>query len=179
MRKPTNADAIAAWSEYPSDLIDSYGEAGDLIRQHLLNPTIFSLLGEVRDKRILDAGCGQGYLCRLLARQGARMTGVEPAEPFYRYAIRREEQEWLGIDYVQADLSIWTPPADPFDAVIANMADLQHNVILPLPFSFPVCVAPTPRARQLGSRVHRADPRAHARLRAGKGLGAHRSPIGR
>ena len=49
------------------------------------------------------------------------MTGVEPAEPFYRYAIRREEQERLGIDYVQADLSIWTPPIDPFDAVIANM----------------------------------------------------------
>ena len=103
MREPTNADVIAAWSHYPEHLIE--GE-GDLVRQYLLNPTIFSLLGEVRGKRILDAGCGQGYLCRLLARKGASVTGVEPAEALIRYALRREERDQLGIEYVQADLSI-------------------------------------------------------------------------
>jgi 2-polyprenyl-3-methyl-5-hydroxy-6-metoxy-1,4-benzoquinol methylase len=121
MRDLTNAEAIAAWSQYPEDLIEGFGEEGDLIRQYLLNPTIFTLLGEVRGKRILDAGCGQGYLCRLLARKGARVTGIEPAEAFIRYARRREESERLGIEYVQADLSTWTPPPDPFDAIIANM----------------------------------------------------------
>src|SRR5947209_1777049 len=45
----------------------------------------------------------------------------EPEEAFYRYALRREESERLGIEYVQADLSTWTPPPDPFDVVIANM----------------------------------------------------------
>src|SRR5438067_6954469 len=121
MREPTNADVIAAWSHYPEHLIEGFGEEGDLIRQYLLNPTIFTLLGDVRSKRILDAGCGQGYLCRLLARKGARVTGVEPAEAFIKYALRREESDQLGIEYVQADLSTWTPPPDPFDAVIANM----------------------------------------------------------
>lgn len=121
MRDLTNADVIATWSHYPEYLIEGFGEEGDLVRQYLLNPTIFALLGEVRGKRILDAGCGQGYLCRLLARKGARVTGVEPAEAFIRYALHREENERLGIEYVQADLSSWTPPPDPFDAVIANM----------------------------------------------------------
>ena len=122
MREPTNADVIQAWSGYPEHLIESFGEEGDLIRQYLLNPTIFAFLGgDARGKRILDAGCGQGYLCRLLARRGAKVTGVEPAEAFYRYALRREESERLGIEYVQADLSTWTPPPDPFDVVIANM----------------------------------------------------------
>jgi 2-polyprenyl-3-methyl-5-hydroxy-6-metoxy-1,4-benzoquinol methylase len=105
MREPTNADVIAAWSHYPEHLIEGFGEEGDVIRQYLLNPTIFMLLGEVRGKRILDAGCGQGYLCRLLARKGARVTGVEPAETFIRYALRREESDRFGIEYVQADLS--------------------------------------------------------------------------
>lgn len=121
MRDPTNADVIKAWTEYPQDLIENFGEEGDLIRQHLLNPAIFTLLGEVRDKRILDAGCGQGYLCRLLARKGARVTGVEPSEAFYRYALRREQSEQLGIHYIQADLSTWAPSANSFDVVIANM----------------------------------------------------------
>ena len=81
MREPTNADVIQAWSEYPEHLIEGFGEEGDLIRQYLLNPTIFALLGgDARGKRILDTGCGQGYLCRLLARRGARVTGVEPAD---------------------------------------------------------------------------------------------------
>src|SRR5690349_16229375 len=101
----TNADVITAYSEYPQDLIEGFGEEGDLTRQYLLNPAIFALLGDVRDKSILDAGCGQGYLCRLLARKGARVTGVEPSEAFSRYALRREESEQLGIRYVQADLS--------------------------------------------------------------------------
>lgn len=121
MQKPTNAEAIAAWSHYPEHLIEGFGEEGDLVRQYLLNPTIFSLLEDVRSKRILDVGCGQGYLCRLLAKKGARVTGVEPTQAFIRYARHREEGDQLGIEYVQADLSIWTPPPDPFDAVIANM----------------------------------------------------------
>ena len=121
MRDLTNAEVIQAWSEYPEQLIEGFGEEGDLIRKYLLNPTIFALLGEVRGKHILDAGCGQGYLCRLLARCGARVTGIEPAEAFIRYARRREESDPLGIQYVQADLSTWTPPPEPFDVVIANM----------------------------------------------------------
>lgn len=120
MRELTNADVIKSWSEYPQDQIEGFGDEGDLIRKYLLNPTIFAMLGDVKDKRILDAGCGQGYLCRLLARKGANVTGVEPSEAFYRYAVQREESELLGIRYVQADLSTWTS-RDTFDYVIANM----------------------------------------------------------
>ena len=52
---------------------------------------------------------------------GARVTGLEPSNGFYRYALHREQTEQLGIQYVQADLSIWTPPASTFQTVIANM----------------------------------------------------------
>lgn len=120
MAEVTNADVINAYAEYPQDRIEDFGDEGDLIRQHLLNPTIFALLGDVRNKTILDAGCGQGYLSRLLARKGASVTGVEPSDAFYKYARQREQVEQLGIHYVQADLSTWTPP-NTFDFVIANM----------------------------------------------------------
>ncbi|HEY4382909.1 MAG TPA: class I SAM-dependent methyltransferase, partial [Ktedonobacteraceae bacterium] len=69
---------------------------------------------------ILDAGCGQGYLSRLLARKGAHVTGIEPSEAFYTYARQREQSEQLGIHYIQADLSTWIP-SNTFDFVIANM----------------------------------------------------------
>lgn len=49
------------------------------------------------------------------------MTGVEPADPWYRSAAARERHEQLGITYQQADLSTFAGPSDTFDAVVANM----------------------------------------------------------
>ncbi len=114
-----NRAVIAAWATATDHLAD-FGAEGDFTRQHLLNPAIFALLGPVEGHTILDAGCGQGYLCRLLAKRGALVTGVEPATPWYQAAVERERQEPLGITYLQADLSIMEA-LRPFDAVIANM----------------------------------------------------------
>lgn len=120
MTEITNSEVIKAWSA-AYDHADTFGEEGDFAHQHLLNPAIFTLLGDVTGKQVLDAGCGQGYLCRLLARKGAFVTGVEPAEGHYRYLLQREEAERLGITYLQADLSAFTSMKNAFDVVIANM----------------------------------------------------------
>lgn len=102
-----------------------------MTRQLLLNPAFFGLLGDVAGKVILDAGCGQGYLCRLLARMGAQVTGIEPADPWFSYATRREEAEPLGITYIQHDLSRRLAPPKAFDVVIANMALMDIPDYLP------------------------------------------------
>lgn len=116
--RPTNQDVIDLWrSADPT----SVGEEGDFSHRHLLNPAIFQLLGDVRERYILDAGCGQGYLSRMLARLGARVTGVEPTPVFFDYVVAREDAEHLGITYLQADLSDFHQFESAFDAVIANM----------------------------------------------------------
>jgi 2-polyprenyl-3-methyl-5-hydroxy-6-metoxy-1,4-benzoquinol methylase len=115
-----NRAIIAAWAA-ATDHLDDFEDEGDFTRQHLLNPVIFELLGSVAGRTILDAGCGQGYLCRLLAKRGARVTGVEPAAPWYQKAVAWERRDPLGISYVQADLSTGAA-LGCFDAVVANMA---------------------------------------------------------
>ncbi len=120
----TNADAIRAWAAR-ADRVGDFDDEGDSARRWLLNPTIFALLGDPKGKRILDAGCGQGYLSRLLARHEAQVTGLEPAMPWYAAAVAQEEIHPLGIVYVQADLST-LPSTQPqligtFNVVIANM----------------------------------------------------------
>ncbi len=117
----SNAENIRAWESIPAQLIEGFGDEGDFGRQHLLNPAIFRMLGDVGGKSILDAGCGQGYLCRLLAQQGAHVTGVEPATPQIAYAIRSERSARLGITYIQEDLSLLRLNDRLFDAVVANM----------------------------------------------------------
>src|SRR5579884_2275481 len=131
MAEMSNSDVIKAWSNIPQDNIERHGDEGDFARKYLLNPILFSLLGDVTGKTILDAGCGQGYLCRLLARKGAIVTGIEPATPWYNYAQQREQAERLGIRYLQADLSKMKPIADSFDCVIANMVFMDIPDYLP------------------------------------------------
>lgn len=74
----TNREVIAAWDEHARTHAP-FGPQGDFAREHLLNPAIFELLGPPAGLRILDAGCGGGSLCRLLARAGADATGIEPS----------------------------------------------------------------------------------------------------
>ena len=146
MTEISNADVINAWSNIPQDNIESHGDEGDFTRKYLLNPVLFSLLGDVTGTTILDAGCGQGYLCRLLARKGAIVTGVEPATPWYNYAQQREQAERLGIRYLQADLSAMSPIADSFDYVIANMVFMDIPDYLP---ALRMCVASLKRGGKL------------------------------
>jgi len=123
----TNQQAIQAWSDAAPAHVDDFDDEGDVPRRLLLNPAIFALLGDPGGKRILDAGCGQGYLARLLARRGAQVAGVESAAGWYAQATAREQAAPLGILYAQEDLSQLRFPhatlgdAASFDAVIANM----------------------------------------------------------
>jgi 2-polyprenyl-3-methyl-5-hydroxy-6-metoxy-1,4-benzoquinol methylase len=121
MANVTNDENIKQWSNAPREFIKVFGESGDFARQFLLNSVIFKLLGDPRGKMVLDAGCGQGYLSRLLAKHGALVTGIEPAEPFINYATEQEQLQPLSIKYIQADLSIFDMPLPAVDAVIANM----------------------------------------------------------
>ena len=116
----TNAQIIEQWSALPPESGEQFGDEGDFARQALLNPAIFNLLGDIAGQKILDAGCGNGYLSRLMAQQGANVVGLEPATPLIQYAIEREKQNPLGIQYVQADLSRWKT-VQRFDAIVANM----------------------------------------------------------
>lgn len=43
-------------------------------------PAMLSLLGDVRGKRVLDAGCGAGALAEALLQRGAIVTGLELSE---------------------------------------------------------------------------------------------------
>jgi 2-polyprenyl-3-methyl-5-hydroxy-6-metoxy-1,4-benzoquinol methylase len=138
MEELSEDELIRQWSNAFRASAAAFGPEGDFGRQHLLNPALFALLGDVTGKRVLDAGCGQGYLARMLARRGARVTGIEPAPEGYNYALEQERREPLGVELLPYDLTAPFGLEGVFDVVVANMvfmdipdyqAAIRHCVI--------------------------------------------------
>lgn len=49
-------------------------------------PAMLSLIGNVKGKKMLDAGCGHGYYSLLLAKKGPRVTGIDISEKMIELA---------------------------------------------------------------------------------------------
>jgi ubiquinone/menaquinone biosynthesis C-methylase UbiE len=47
------------------------------------------LIGDVRNQRVLDVGCGTGRYCELLAKRGANVVGIDPSAKMLEYAKRK------------------------------------------------------------------------------------------
>lgn len=122
-----NRAAIERWARMPREILADMAVDGDFCKRHLVNPVLLRLLGDVTGSRVLDAGCGNGYLSRMLARAGASVAGIEPAAALFDFAAGSEQDEPLGIRYVQADLCELTGRyaaedlGGPFDSVVASM----------------------------------------------------------
>lgn len=79
---------------------------------------LLELLVDLREQEVLDAGCGQGYLARMLAARGARVTGIDLSPRLI------EKARVLGadspIEYRVADLSQPLPELEGHFDLIAS-----------------------------------------------------------
>ena len=94
----------------------------DKYRDHINTPAFMGMLPDVTGLRGLDVGCGEGHNTRLVAQRGARLTALDIAGRFVRYALEQEAKEPLGITYLHAS-AMEMPLADAsFDFVMATMS---------------------------------------------------------
>lgn len=78
------------------------------------------------DEKILDAGCGAGFMSRIFARNGADVTGIERAGGMIDQAEKEEKKTKLGIKFVQGDITDLPFENEQFDA-ISCVAVLIHD----------------------------------------------------
>jgi ubiquinone/menaquinone biosynthesis C-methylase UbiE len=113
-------DGTERWDNNAESWHRLYGEK-DPNRCDLLDPIILEVLGDIKNKKVLDAGCGDGYLSRKLAKLGAKVTGVEISQKMLDYALKEQKQNRSPINYNQADCtSMAFLPDKSFDIVITN-----------------------------------------------------------
>ena len=87
------------WNDAAESWVDFVRKGKDYYRDELNNPATFELIGDVRGRLVLDLACGEGYNTIILARKGAKVTGVDFSEKLIELAKRQEAREKLGICY--------------------------------------------------------------------------------
>jgi 2-polyprenyl-3-methyl-5-hydroxy-6-metoxy-1,4-benzoquinol methylase len=68
------------WNRVAEDWRIQIGDDGDANRRLNSDPVLWAFAGEVRGLKVLDAGCGTGYLSNKLIERGALVTGIDFSE---------------------------------------------------------------------------------------------------
>lgn len=100
---PSKDRVMKEWDEASESWVDFVRQGKDYYRDELNNPAAFRLIGNVRGQLVLDLACGEGYNTRILAKKGAKVTGVDFSTRLIELARIEEAKEKLGIDYHVAD----------------------------------------------------------------------------
>lgn len=100
MRTTANRAEIETFTSLASQWWDEQGPMKPL---HELGPLRMSILkrwiGDAKGKTILDVGCGGGLVCEPLARQGAKVTGIDAGRENIDAAKAHAKQSGLDIIY--------------------------------------------------------------------------------
>jgi 2-polyprenyl-3-methyl-5-hydroxy-6-metoxy-1,4-benzoquinol methylase len=113
------------------DLTDTYAsnaefwvriirEQLDRYRTDLTDAAVLKALGGVDGARVLDGGCGEGYIGRALAARGARVVGLDTSAALVDAASSHPDAARFGVTYAVGSLEAIPEPDNSFDAAVCN-----------------------------------------------------------
>jgi len=111
------------WNRAATSWVQFVRSGKNYYAEYLNGPALKEAVGNVRGKRVLDIGCGEGCFSRFFASVGAEVTGVDLSEAMIKAAIEEEENRNLGIKYYVADAAnLHMLSSGTFDVAYCHMA---------------------------------------------------------
>lgn len=91
-------------------------------RNYFIMPNMLKFMGDVKGKKVLDLGCGEGGYSRELAKRGAQIVSVDCSHRAIEYAITLAKEENLRIDhYIRNSNDLFDIESVQFDIVLCSM----------------------------------------------------------
>lgn len=106
------------------------------------NAAVVDAIGALAPARLLDVGCGEGWLCRAFSERGVACTGVDASPPLVAAAREAGGGAFEVLDY--AALAGGDTLPGPFDVIVCNFALLGEDIV-PLLAGLRRRLAPTGR----------------------------------
>lgn len=117
----TSEESRKRWNAFADLWSARVGEMGDRNREAVLTPALLDMIGPVEGLRVLDAGCGEGYLSRLLAKRGAEVVAFDYSEEMVRISHDRTPED-LSVIYHHGNAEKMNfLQNESFDRVISNV----------------------------------------------------------
>jgi ubiquinone/menaquinone biosynthesis C-methylase UbiE len=108
------------WQANSAFWIKIITEKLDPFRLQLTNKAVLEYFKGKNNLTVLDAGCGEGYLCRHLAQNGHKTRGIDFNPTLIEAALAEEKKKPLGIEYSLGDIKKLPYKNSVFDAILSN-----------------------------------------------------------
>ncbi|MGC6403309.1 MAG: class I SAM-dependent methyltransferase [Flavobacteriaceae bacterium] len=90
------------------------------------NQAILEVLSNLPGTKIVDMGCGEGWLCRSLTKRGKKAIGIDAVEVLLGVARSRGTQAFYNLSFEQISRGAQIPQA-PFDSAVFNFSLYQKE----------------------------------------------------
>lgn len=151
---PATDDAVVASWQTNADAWTGAVRDGLIASRRITSPALIEILLERAPARVLDLGCGEGWLARALALHGIAVAGVDASAALIEAARRAEDGgTFLVLDYeAVASGEAALPLAD---AVVCNFSLLGQAPVERLLAAVPRLLDPAaPRAALIVQTLH-------------------------
>lgn len=126
MNNNVDDQEIKKFDEFAKTWWDPEGEMKPL---HQLNPLRFAFIeahAPVKDKTIIDIGCGGGILTECLAKAGAHVTGIDMSEAGIAVAKQHAKENELSINYQKIPAETFAEQHSHQFDIVTCMEMLEH-----------------------------------------------------
>ncbi len=108
------------WDANASYWVQIIREHRDKYRNELTDPAMLRAIGDVAGLDVLDAGCGEGYLSRILAGQGATVTGIDSSEKLIEAARQQNPAASQAVSFDVGSVNNLPYRDRAFDLIVCN-----------------------------------------------------------
>jgi len=116
---PTDKRTIAWYNDFAEDYVKHVRDENDSVYHSLYEkPAMYSLLPELKGKKVISIGCGSGEDCNQLRKRGADVTGVDISDRLIEIA----KISYPDCDFKVMDMESLKLENESFDFAYSSLA---------------------------------------------------------
>ncbi len=118
-------EIIKSWEKNASEWVKVI-DAQRIASRKFTNPAILQVLKDTPSRRILDIGCGEGWLTRSITAMGKQGVGLDAIGPLLENARQKGPESFYQMSYEDI-MAGRTVPEAPYDSIVFNFCLYQDK----------------------------------------------------